>query len=86
MYAEATLEALDRKTSFGVPIPVRCQWFRVKQQRTYHIDSVSSNVYQLTAEDVGCVIKVEVTPSDPEDASGTAYGTFGPVKLDPGAR
>jgi len=43
-------------------------------------------VYQLNAEDIGCEIKVEATPRDAEEASGVAFGLFGPVLLDPSAR
>ena len=57
----------------GMPLPVRCKWFRVKAQRTYQIPEISSNVYQINAEDIGCIIKVETTPIDPEEANGTAY-------------
>jgi len=43
----------------------------------------------LSAQDIGCKIKVEATPVDCDDdegATGTAFGEFGPVELDPSAR
>jgi len=42
-------------------------------------------VYQLSAEDIGCKIRVEASP-DEEQFSGIAYGEFGPIELDPSAR
>jgi hypothetical protein len=42
-------------------------------------------VYQLSAIDLGCKIRVEAEPLDP-DYSGKAYGEFGPVKLEISAK
>ena len=67
-------------------MPINCKWFRYKNGRTYQIEEIHSNVYQLAAEDIGCKIKVEATPVDPEDGQGTAHGEFGPIELDPSAR
>jgi len=66
-----------------VPIPIKCEWFRVKNERAYKIEEINSNVYQLSAEDIGCLIRVKATPFEEE---GVAYGEFGPVELDPAAR
>ena len=49
LFADATDES-------GMPIPVKCQWFRVKNDRLYQIPDISSNVYQLSSEDVNCTI------------------------------
>lgn len=38
-------------------------------------------MYQLSAKDIGCVIKCEAEPLDP-DFEGMAIGEYGPVKLD----
>ena len=38
LFADATDES-------GMPIPVKCQWFRVKNDRLYQIPDISSNVY-----------------------------------------
>ena len=43
-------------------------------------------MYQLSAEDLGCKIRVEVTPVDADAYHGTACGEFGPIALDPAAR
>lgn len=56
----------------------------------YEIQSVSGNVYQLNADDIGCVIRVKATAitdeSDDQMHKGTAFGQFGPVELDPSVR
>ena len=49
--------------------------------RQYQLKDISSNVYQLSAEDVGCTIRVEAEPLE-EEYEGMAYGEYGPVKLD----
>ena len=63
-------------------VPLKCTWYRVKDNRTYAIEEISSNTYQPNAEDIGCYIKVEARCCDPEDGSGVAIGKFGPLKLD----
>lgn len=79
IYAEAEGEP-------GMPMPIKCAWFRIKNERTYQIPEISSNVYQLSAEDIECKIRVEATPMDEESFHGKAYGEFGPIELDPSAR
>lgn len=71
-----------------MPIPIQCKWFRIKNnERTYQISEISSNVYQLSAEDIGCKVRIEATPIDSDDTfHGKAYGEFGPIELDPSAR
>ena len=49
------------------------------------IPDIKSNVYQLSAKDLGCMIKVEAEPLDP-DYNGKAIAEFGPVQLDIAAR
>jgi len=81
LYAEAT-----SKEENALPIPISCKWFRVRSDRTYQIEQISSNIYQLNAEDIGCLIKVEAKPVNIEEGEGTAFGQFGPVQLDPSAK
>ena len=51
------------------------------------MNAITGNVYQLSAEDVACKIKVELTPlEDEEDWEGTAIAEFGPVALEPSMR
>lgn len=55
----------------------------------YQIPEIQSNVYQLSAEDIGCMIRVVCSPIEsPEEcgASGKAHGEFGPIELDPSAK
>ena len=37
-------------------MPIRCKWFRIKNDRLYQIPDINSNVYQVSAEDVNCTI------------------------------
>ena len=79
----------DAKNGDGIPLAIKCEWLRVKGDRPYKIPQISSNVYQLSAEDVGCQIQVQARPIETEEetgASGIAYGQFGPIELDPGAK
>jgi hypothetical protein len=70
-----------------MPLAVRCKWYRIKnEERKYHLEAISSNVYQLSAEDIGCKIMVQAEPMDEEEAQGVAFGEFGPIELDPAAR
>ena len=66
-------------------MPIKCTWYRNKGALSEQIHEISSNVYQLSAKDLGCIIRVEATPLDP-DFSGKALGEFGPVQLDVSAR
>ena len=69
----------------GIKVPVKCTWYRLQGQRSEKISEISSNVYQLSAKDLGCKIKVEAESLDP-DFHGHAFGEFGPVQLDVYAR
>ena len=69
----------------GFKVPIKCTWYRTKGTRSYQIFEISSNVYQLSAKDLGYTIRVEAEPLD-TDFSGKAIGEFGPVKLDVSAR
>jgi len=62
----------------GFKVPIRCSWFRFTGHRSEKIEGVTSNVYQLSAKDLGCKIRVEVESLDP-DFHGKAIGEFGPV-------
>lgn len=54
------------------------------------LESKNSNIfsiYQISAEDVGCKIIVEVSPIDLDDVyDGTAVAEFGPVDIEPNAK
>ena len=70
----------------GIPIPIKCRWLRIKNERTYEIPEINTNAYQLSAEDIGCKIRVEAQPDEDDQFTGLAYGEFGPIELDPSAR
>ena len=76
----------DAKSGDGIPVAIKCQWFRVRGDRPYPIPKITSNVYQLSAEDVGCSIQVQAHPLDQDEAEGIAFGQFGPIELDPQAK
>ena len=88
LYAEA------KSSSDGTtPLAIKCDWFRVlpakdgQQQKMQAIPHISTNVYQLSVEDVGCHIQVQARPlvasSTSSSASGIATGQFGPIELEP---
>lgn len=35
----------DAKNNDGIPLAIKCEWFRVKGDRPYKIPQISSNVY-----------------------------------------
>ena len=49
LYAEA-------KSSDGIPLSLKCEWFRVRGDKHSRIPLVASNIYTLSAEDLGCQI------------------------------
>ena len=78
------VEAFEKETT--LPIAIKCKWFRVKGPRSYHIEEISGNVYQISAEDISCTIKVEATPIDDDFYKGTALAQYGPVTPEPSQR
>jgi len=71
----------------GLPVPLRCKWRRRIGDMPVEIPSVTSNMYQISADDVGTDICVEVSPADLDDGHvGTALGEIGPFELDPSTR
>ena len=86
MFTASILNAeAEEPNNPGFKVPIKCTWFRTKGETSYQIPGISSNVYQLSAKDLGCMIKVEAEPLDP-DFTGKAYGEFGPVQLSISAR
>lgn len=76
------------KTLLGaLPVPLRCKWKRRVGDLTVEIPGVTSNMYQISADDVGTEICVEAQPADIDDSyHGTVFGKIGPFELDPGTR
>jgi len=73
------------KSDKKIAIAISCKWYRVHEDRQYRLATIHSNTYQLSAEDLGYTLKVEVTPQE-EDHNGTAVVQYGPVRLDPNVR
>ena len=62
-----------------------CKWMRVKGDRAYNLVGIHGNTYQISAQDIGATIKVEITPHE-EGFHGKANVSLGPIKLDPSTR
>ncbi|CAE6946405.1 unnamed protein product [Symbiodinium natans] len=71
----------------GLPVPLRCRWKRKIGDLPVEIPGVTSNMYQISADDVGTDISVEAQPADADDGHhGTVIGEIGPFELDPATR
>jgi hypothetical protein len=83
--ASLLLAEAEEPNNSGFPVPIKCTWLRITDDKETLISDISSNVYQLSARDLGSVIKVVAEPLDP-DFKGKAFAQFGPVQLDVSAR
>jgi len=66
-----------------IRIPIQCKWHRESRSNSKIIstlDTIRSNLYQLSSDDLGLIIVVEATTEE-EDCEGTAIGRFGPISL-----
>jgi len=71
----------------GLPVPLRCKWKRKVGDLPVDIPGVTSNMYQISADDVGTDICVEAQPADQDDGlHGVVTGEIGPFELDPATR
>jgi chromosome segregation ATPase len=77
-------EAIDKSTN--LPVAMKYKWQRIRGNRIYNMNTIHGNVYQLSAEDVGCKIRVEAEPLDDEVYEGKVLAEFGPVTVEPSAR
>ena len=62
-------------------IAVKHQWSRIRGSRSYVLLGLNSNTYQLSAQDIGSTIELEVFPQE-EGFKGTAIVSFGPILLE----
>ena len=85
-YLASNLVAEAKDYDTGLAIPVKCRWFRIKDEKSYNLNAITGTVYQLSAEDVACKIRVEVEPMGDEIYIGKAMAEFGPVGLEPSMR
>eukprot|EP00922_Rhytidocystis_sp_ex-Travisia-forbesii_P071581 GHVS01106802.1.p1 GENE.GHVS01106802.1~~GHVS01106802.1.p1 ORF type:complete len:713 (-),score=153.08 GHVS01106802.1:88-2226(-) len=70
-----------------LPVPCKFRWRRKLSRGVFvEIANASSNVHQLSADDIATFILVEATPDKAEAADagcwGTAYGEIGPFDVD----
>ena len=68
-------------SSNGEIIPIKCKWKRVNNETVIYIKDINSFSYMPTAEDIGYLIEVEVSPIDdtPQDI---AIAQYGPLEMD----
>mmetsp|Transcript_118293 Transcript_118293/g.230102 ORF Transcript_118293/g.230102 Transcript_118293/m.230102 type:complete len:656 (-) Transcript_118293:82-2049(-) len=86
-FQTGVLVASAERTPGGMPVPLRCKWKRKVGDLPVEISGVTSNMYQISADDVGTVIRVEAQPADRDDGlRGVVVGEIGPFELDPSTR
>lgn len=86
-FQTGVLVASAERTPGGMPVPLRCRWHRLFRDGYIEIPGVTSNMYQISADDVGTQICVEAEPADSDDGSyGRVRGEIGPFELDPATR
>mmetsp|Transcript_25736 Transcript_25736/g.25553 ORF Transcript_25736/g.25553 Transcript_25736/m.25553 type:complete len:123 (-) Transcript_25736:1059-1427(-) len=49
------------------------------------MNDITGNTYPLSADDVGCIIRVEATAME-DHYEGTVYAEFGPVTVEPATK
>lgn len=86
-FQTGVLVASAHQRAGGLPLPLRCRWKRRVGDLLVEIPGVTSNMYQISADDVGTEIVVNAEPADADEGfSGVAVGTIGPFELDPSTR
>mmetsp|Transcript_85056 Transcript_85056/g.214333 ORF Transcript_85056/g.214333 Transcript_85056/m.214333 type:complete len:651 (+) Transcript_85056:88-2040(+) len=86
-FQTGVLVASAERIQGGLPVPLKCRWKRRVGDIPVEIPGVTSNMYQISADDVGTDIFVEAQPADAEDGLwGRAVGAIGPFELDPATR
>lgn len=86
-FQTGVLIAAAESFTSGMPIPLRCKWKRRVGDLPVEIPGVTSNMYQISADDVGTEIWVEAQPADADDGHrGTVFGSIGPFEVDPTTR
>lgn len=77
------LVATAERTSGSLPVPLKCRWKRRVNDLVVDIPGVTTNMYQISADDIGTRIIVEASPADSDDGLyGTVVGEIGPFELD----
>eukprot|EP00927_Polykrikos_kofoidii_P042180 TRINITY_DN36034_c0_g1_i1.p1 TRINITY_DN36034_c0_g1~~TRINITY_DN36034_c0_g1_i1.p1 ORF type:complete len:714 (+),score=146.87 TRINITY_DN36034_c0_g1_i1:288-2429(+) len=75
--------ASAQRTPGGLPVALKCRWSRRSGDMSIELPGVTTDVYQVTADDIGARICVEVWPLDSDDGLyGRSTGEIGPFELD----
>lgn len=86
-FQTGVLIAAAESFTSNMPIPLKCKWKRRVGDLPVEIPGVTSNMYQISADDVGTEIWVEAQPADADDGHrGTVFGSIGPFEVDPTTR
>lgn len=86
-FQTGVLHASATKEDGDLPIPLKCRWSRKVGDLVVDIPGVTSNMYQISADDVGTEICVEAEPADVDDGLyGVVTSDIGPFELDPATR
>lgn len=86
-FQTGVLVASAESSPGGLPVPLKCKWRRRVGDLPVEIPGVTSNMYQISADDVGTDISVEAQPADADDGHhGVVVGEIGPFELDPATR
>lgn len=86
-FQTGVLVASAESSQGGLPVPLKCKWRRRVGDLPVEIPGVTSNMYQISADDVGTDISVEAQPADADDGHhGIVVGEIGPFELDPATR
>mmetsp|Transcript_23662 Transcript_23662/g.67947 ORF Transcript_23662/g.67947 Transcript_23662/m.67947 type:complete len:654 (+) Transcript_23662:140-2101(+) len=81
------LVAAAERTSGSLPVPLKCRWKRRVHDLVVDIPGVTTNMYQISADDIGTHVIVEASPADSDDGLyGSVVGEIGPFELDPMTR
>ena len=71
----------------NVPVALTCRWKRRIGDSVVDIPGIQSNMYQISADDIGTSVIVEAQPAERgEEWCGVALGEIGPFELDAGTR
>lgn len=86
-FQTGVLHASAEKEHGGLPVALKCRWSRRVGDLIVDIPGVTSNMYQISADDVGTEICVEAEPADIDDGLyGVVTSDIGPFELDPATR
>lgn len=66
-----------------VPLNFSCKYYRIKNKSISQLSGLNSNIYNLSASDIGCTIKVEVSLAEKNEFFyGMSEIFYGPIQFD----